>query len=81
MTHELKILPIYFRKVLSYDKTFEVRKNDRDFKIGDEVILLEFDGFYYTGRIIKVKITYILDNFEGLSDGYIAFSFIILNIN
>ena len=32
MTHELKILPMYFQAVWDGDKTFEVRKNDRGYK-------------------------------------------------
>lgn len=38
-THELKILPKYFSEVYSGNKTFEVRKNDRNFKVGDMLIL------------------------------------------
>ena len=31
--HELKILPKYYEKVLSGEKRFELRKDDRNFKI------------------------------------------------
>lgn len=41
MTHYLKIKPSYFESVLSGQKTFEFRKNDRDYHIGDELILAE----------------------------------------
>lgn len=30
--HELKILPKYYEKVLSGEKRFELRKDDRNFK-------------------------------------------------
>jgi len=43
MTHELKIWPQYFNRVLDGSKTFEVRKNDRGFQFGDSVILKEWD--------------------------------------
>ena len=33
--HNLKIKPQYFKDVVSGIKTFEVRKNDRNFKVGD----------------------------------------------
>lgn len=33
--HELKTLPEYFELVRKGIKNFEVRKNDRDFKVGD----------------------------------------------
>lgn len=42
-THELKTLPVYFDAVKRGDKTFEVRKNDRDFQTGDVLILKEYD--------------------------------------
>ncbi len=67
--HELKILPRYF----SYDKNFELRKNDRGFEVGDIVVLREWssdDG--YTGRYSIRVIQYILENVKeyGLADGY-----------
>ena len=42
MIHHLKTKPEYFRAVIAGKKPFEIRKNDRDFKIGDKVILEEF---------------------------------------
>ena len=42
-SHALKTLPIYFDAALRGDKTFEVRKNDRDFQTGDTLILKEWD--------------------------------------
>ena len=39
MIHELKIWNEYFEEVFMGYKTFEVRKNDRDFKKGDTLIL------------------------------------------
>lgn len=43
MTHELKIWPQFYKLVAEGSKTFEVRKNDRDFQVGDEVKLKYFD--------------------------------------
>jgi hypothetical protein len=41
-------------------KRYEVRKNDRDFQIGDELLLKEWEQLgYYTGREIVVIVTYI----------------------
>jgi hypothetical protein len=63
MTHELKIWPRYFKAVLDGDKTFEIRKNDRGFGVGDTLDLQEFDPETkkYTGWCILRKITYITD--------------------
>ena len=43
MIHELKIWPQYYCRVADGSKTFEVRKNDRGFQLGDTVVLKEFD--------------------------------------
>ncbi|HGA2655065.1 TPA: DUF3850 domain-containing protein, partial [Streptococcus agalactiae] len=51
---------------------FECRYNDRDFKVGDELLLREYDPQKgYTYRCIVRKITYILSDFIGLKDGYV----------
>lgn len=81
-THKLKIHPVYFNAIKDGKKNFEVRNNDRDFQLGDIVILEEFNGSEYTGNVIRVKIKYILDdNFEGLTKGYVVFAFTILDYN
>lgn len=38
-THELKAWPSFYDAVAAGDKTFEVRHNDRDFAVGDTLIL------------------------------------------
>jgi hypothetical protein len=43
-THELKIEPVHYHRVAAGTKTFEIRKNDRDFKSGDIVELRYFLG-------------------------------------
>ena len=70
--HELKILPKFFKDVLSDNKTFELRKNDRDFKVGDSLILKESDNGVYTENFIQVTVTYILVGGEyGLHEDYV----------
>ena len=59
VVHKLKIKTQYFEDVKNGRKTFELRKNDRDFKVGDTLLLEEYNGDY-TGRFIKVIITYLL---------------------
>lgn len=72
--HVLKTWEQYFFDVLDGKKTFELRKNDRDFKIGDELLLECYDGKKnkYLNASTRVKITYILEggNF-GLEKGYV----------
>mgnify|MGYP002763182630 FL=1 len=73
MQHDLKILPKYFKAVKAGKKKFELRKNDRDYKVGDEIHLEEWEPIgEYTGRDIVKEITYVLKNCEefGLKNGY-----------
>lgn len=66
-THELKTLPEPFTAVLEGRKRYEIRVNDRDFKVGDELHLAEWDPGPlkfptrpqgYTGRECTVRVTY-----------------------
>lgn len=69
--HDLKISPKYYRDIESNGKTFEVRLNDRDFKVGDILNLREYAGGEYTGRKIVCEVKYILDNPDYCKEGYI----------
>lgn len=71
--HDLKILPKYFDLVKRGIKNFEVRKNDRDFKVGDMLELLEWDDkkHIYTGRNERRKIIYILNDSDYCKEGYV----------
>ena len=64
MIHELKILPQFFADVISGEKSFEIRKNDRPFHKGDLLALNEFDGQCYTGNSCLVYIDYIVNDTE-----------------
>ena len=57
MIHELKTLPEYFKEVVSGNKPFEVRKNDRPFKVGDYLMLREYEPkeALYTGKKLHGK--------------------------
>ncbi len=59
-TIEKKILPEYFRAIRSHDKTFELRKDDSNYQVGDRLRLREWDGKRYTGNVVVRLITYIL---------------------
>lgn len=70
--HELKILPKWYADVESEKKNFEIRVNDRNYKVGDTLILQEYDKGNYTGREITRKIQYIYqgNGAYGLSEEY-----------
>lgn len=70
--HELKTETQFYQAVEKGLKTFEVRKNDRDFRVYDMVVLVEVVSGIYTGRRLPSKeITYILHGGQfGVADGY-----------
>lgn len=70
--HDLKILPQYFDDVLYGNKTFEIRKDDRNFKLKDYLNLREWDPDkkQYTGKRIIKQICY-LSHYEQ-QDGYVV---------
>jgi hypothetical protein len=74
-THELKTWPSVFRDAVDGIKTFEIRKNDRDFAIGDTLVLKEFDPAKstatsslraYTGEEEEFIVTYMIQGRFGL---------------
>lgn len=71
-THNLKIMPCYFKDIANETKTFEVRKNDRFYKLGDILKLEEFDQHGYTGRYVSAEITYLFDNPDYVKEGYVV---------
>lgn len=72
MVHQLKILPKWFEDVAAGKKNFEIRKNDRNFEVGDILVLNEYENGTYTGRKVKRKVNYILhgDGTLGLLKDY-----------
>lgn len=58
--HDLKCQPPFFEAVRCGDKPFEVRKDDRDYRVGDTLILREWrlDWKDYTGRMVRKRVTY-----------------------
>lgn len=67
-----KILPQFYNEVVTCSKTFEIRKDEDNAEVGDILLLREWDGKEYTGRLCKRKISYILRSAEeyGLMSGY-----------
>lgn len=58
--HVLKTWMTQFQDIVDCRKTFEVRKNDRDFKVGDTLLLCEWNPLIemFTGRQCKVEVRY-----------------------
>lgn len=73
-THELKTIQPYFNAVMTGSKNFELRKFDRNYELGDILLLHEYNPFTekYSGKVIRKTIKYILTNAErfGLMNGY-----------
>ena len=71
MVHELKSDNAVFKAAVKGDKTFEIRRNDRNFEVGDLLLLREtvYTGqemkaqgkpLKYTGNMLLLKVSYIL---------------------
>lgn len=60
-THDLKIWPKFYPAVADGRKRAELRRDDRDFQMGDRLRLREFDPETntYTGREITRAIRYL----------------------
>lgn len=75
-THELKTWPLYYEAVANGSKTFELRKNDRKFAVGDLLVLREFnpDTEGYSGRELLKTITWLTNDKDGpwLRPGMVA---------
>jgi hypothetical protein len=65
--HKLKIWPEYFQAKLAGLKPWEYRVNDRNFQVGDDLLLLEWCPVQqeYTGNHMLTKIVYLHDCGDG----------------
>lgn len=61
--HHLKTADPYYDEVQSGMKPFELRKNDRDYRVGDRLILYKYDQHLdiWTKPCVLLPITYVLD--------------------
>ncbi len=84
--HLLKTDPEAFDAVAQGIKTYEIRFNDRDYQVEDELILLKtlstgkamkengWDPFY-TGDVVRAKVIHILSGpIYGLAEGWVIMS-------
>ena len=82
--HELKTDPEVFQAAWDGLKTFEIRLNDRDFKVGDSLYLLETEHtgeemragapLVYTGRTQMKVVSHVLTGY-GLAPGWCCLSY------
>lgn len=71
-THTLKIYSEFFEALKEGKKTFEIRENDRDFRVGDILKLAVFSEkrLLFTSEFIYFEITYITSYQQ--KDGYVV---------
>ena len=69
--HELKLQQPFFDDVYYNRKKFEVRKNDRNYKVGDRLKLIEFPS--ENPRYVLKDIEYILEGGQyGIEKDYVV---------
>lgn len=68
--HKLKLAKMFFNDMQTGRKPFDLQKNDREYQLGDVIEYREMDNGEPTGRVIEKEITYILEGFAGLKEGY-----------
>lgn len=70
--HVLKLEQPFFDDVYNNQKEFEVRKNDRDFKLGDRIKFVEYPHQQFSKFVIK-DVKYILEGGQhGIDKDYVV---------
>lgn len=84
MLHQLKIEREYIQKIIDGVKTYEIRKNDRDFHVGDYLALNEITDHACdsngdrkeTGDFILVRVIDIFSDARFVKEEYVVMSII-----
>lgn len=79
--HQIRLGASFFDDACSNIKSFELRKNDREYKVGDILEMMEFADGRNTGRMVRKLVTYMLEDYTGLEDGYCIMATKLLNEN
>jgi hypothetical protein len=94
MPHELKTHPDEFQAVLNGRMPWQLRRNDRDYRVGDQLLLKEWDPAGgeprsdqtlmiggYTSRNLLVRVDYIMDDAHrfGLDPDYVIMNISLVN--
>ncbi len=80
--HKLKTDTEVFQAIVDGRRTFEIRFNDRNFKVGDELVLLETihtleeqmkhgKPLLFSGNVLRKTISYVLSGY-GLEAGWVV---------
>jgi len=74
--HDLKIYPEYWEDIVTGKKTFEVRKNDRDYQVGDLLLFRKFDpvanSYPNFDEVLVCDVTYVVDLSKIGIEGYVG---------
>lgn len=76
MIHRIKIEKHYYERLVNCEKKAEIRKNDRDYQVGDTLkfILYDKDSHQWEeAEHFQAKITHIHGGL-GMEEGYVALS-------
>lgn len=68
--HQIREGVTSLQELLSGERTFEIRKNDTDYRVGDMLEIMGFREGKYTGQSVSAEITFILDEHTALDDDY-----------
>ena len=83
-THIIKSWPKFFIPIASGERTHELRRDDRGYRVGDQLHLKEFEPVSgeFTGRSCLVKITSLTSALEpcAVSEEALHFGFCILSV-
>lgn len=77
IAHELKTVQPFFDQLKARKKTLEMRLDDRNYRVGDTLVLKEYDkgDKRYTGNFVVAYITCITEGEEfGIVPGFVALS-------
>jgi collagenase-like PrtC family protease len=77
--HKLKCWPDYFDAVVTGEKKVELRKDDRNYQVGDILDLVEYsqETGKYSGRVCQCLVTHIVrgqSSLKWLQPGIVALS-------
>lgn len=73
-THDLKVHPQFWDALVSGAKPFDLRRNDRAFKVGDDLHLRRYDPSHgHTGEALDRRVSYMLypEDCPGLQLGFV----------